>query len=552
MYSTIAELPTEVKNSFDDDDCETWLKIYNEQDPKTDEQIKQAKEIAWNACKTLPSSFSFDIIASVEDVDSDGELITVKSLSDQMDKYIEQGGTVMSEHGDYRTGHIWGWDEYTDPDTGYPGVIVHGNVFGGRSENSEYAQARQDFLDGKNNLSIAGDASVEGYECDGARCFTRRNITQLMEISLVSNPANPYAKLQWFNDKAVVKSKDDINLKVSNVGIHKSYNECDLERMRKILKGQDCKVTKNGLVVVIPKDVKKPARFVNLIKSKIKTFGQVISVSTDSVTIDTNKRILEREFKKSYADGECNDEGILTDKVGRGRFYELYNRGLIKNTDKGFGFDGTILSQEIREGKARRVRKARFTFKLDFSSATMGTPAQTSEGYDVPVSNYSILCKNEVIATNQTGTLSISLTDLSDSDFVDELYEKEYKARIDDAWDAWEKEHENDPDYGTNEEIFSQEMHRVNLELDEMYDSDRIQYSLQSVLSYPNVSFKGSNDEWGAELDDEYADELKHNIQVAIKIGDSIYTTKVKTEYSAFIPSDEAENEMVSFMETEE
>jgi signal peptidase I len=342
MYSNISELPTEVKNALDEDDCKIFLEKFNEKNPQTEEEYRDAMRYAWECCKNLPSSFSFDIIASVEDVDSDGELITIKSLSDQMDKFIEQGGVVQSEHGDYRTAHIWGWDEYTDPDTGYPGVLVHGNVFGGRGENSEYAKARQDFLNGKNNLSIAGDASIEGYECDKGRCFVRRNLTQLMEISLVDSPANPYAKMLWYNDKAIVKG--NTNLKVKNVGIHKSYNECDLEMLRKKLSDFDTKITSKGLIVKDKVSVGISAESVEIVKSKIKTLGQLVEVSSDSVVIDTNKRILEREFKKSFDNKECDTDGILTKNVGKGRFTELFNRSLIRpNKDGIWAFDGSIL-----------------------------------------------------------------------------------------------------------------------------------------------------------------------------------------------------------------
>lgn len=343
MYGSISELPSEVRNSLDETDSKVWMDAYNSQKPKTQEEIELAKKYAWEQCKELPSSFSFDIIASVEDVDSDGELISIDSLKEQMDKYIEQGGTVQSEHGNYHVGTIWDWESYNDPETGYPGVIVHGNVFGGRAENTEYAQARQDFIDGKNNLSIAGDASVEGYECDGARCYVRRNLTQLMEISLVSNPANPYAELQWYNDKAVVKG--DNNFKVRSVGLHKSYNECDLQKIVRLLKGYDCKVTSKGVVVDSSKYIGNPTAYVNLIKSKIETLGQVVETSADSVTIDTNKRILEREFKKSYANGECDTRGVLYE-MDRGRFAELFKRQLIaKNHDGLWAFDGSILRE---------------------------------------------------------------------------------------------------------------------------------------------------------------------------------------------------------------
>lgn len=337
MYGNINELPSEVRNSLDEEDCQVFLEKFNEKNPQTKEEYRDAMSYAWNACRQLPSSFSFDIIASVEDVDSDGELISIDSLKNQMDKFIEQGGTVQSEHGNYHVATIWDWEDYTDPDTGYPGVIVHGNVFGGRGENAEYTQARQDFIEGKNNLSIAGDASVEGYECDGARCFVRRNLSTLMEISLVSNPANPYATLQWYNDKAVVKSGQ--SMKVQNVGIHKSYNECDLEAIRKALRGYDCEVSRGG-VHVHTNDLGNVTRL-------IKGIGQVTAITgVNSIWVDSNKRILEREFRKSYSSGECNNMGVLQPTVDKGRFTELFSRNIIrKNSDGSWAFNGDILRQ---------------------------------------------------------------------------------------------------------------------------------------------------------------------------------------------------------------
>jgi len=334
MFSSIDELPTEVKNSLDEDDARTYLETYNSYDPKTKEEIAEAKKKAWESCKTLPSSFSFDIVASVEDVDSDGELITIDSLKNQMDKFIEQGGVVQSEHGDYRTAVIWDYDDYVDPETGYPGILVHGNVFGGRGENSEYLKARQDFVNGRNSLSIAGDASVEGYECDGERCFVRRNIMQLMEISLVENPANPYAKLIWYNDKAIVKSKDSTNLKVKTVGIHKSYNECDLELLRKNLKGFRTKLTSQGIEV--------DSHDIGEVQKRIKGVGIITNLGP-CIVVDSKKRVLEDEFKKSFKRGECDENGILTDKVVKGRFVELFNREMIVEKNGRWGFDGSIL-----------------------------------------------------------------------------------------------------------------------------------------------------------------------------------------------------------------
>lgn len=235
-YENVNELPTQVLNSLDDADAQVWMDTYNAQNPKDEDSIRDAKETAWNACKTLPSSFAFEIVATVEDVDSDGELITLDTVKDKMDLFIQKGGVVQSDHGNYNVATIWGYDDYIDPESGYPGILVKGNVFGGRGDNEEYRMAREDFKNGKNSMSIAGDASIEGYECDGQRCFTRRNLQTLMEISLCEVPANEHCKLLWYNDQAIVKSKGEIRMKVQKAKIHKSYDECGLQEINKSLR----------------------------------------------------------------------------------------------------------------------------------------------------------------------------------------------------------------------------------------------------------------------------------------------------------------------------
>lgn len=235
-YENINELPTQVLNSLDDADAQVWMDTYNAQDPKDEQSIKQAKESAWKACRTLPSSFAFDIVATVEDVDSDGELITLDTVKDKMDLFIQKGGVVQSDHGNYNVATIWGYEDYIDPESGYPGIVVKGNVFGGRGDNEEYRMAREDFKNGKNSMSIAGDASIEGYECDGQRCFTRRNLQTLMEISLCEVPANEHCKLLWYNDQAIVKSKGEIRMKVQKTKVHKSYDECGFQEVNKLFR----------------------------------------------------------------------------------------------------------------------------------------------------------------------------------------------------------------------------------------------------------------------------------------------------------------------------
>lgn len=248
-YSRIEELPSEVRNSLDDDDMKVWMDTYNGLSESGAEPREAYKE-TWHRCMRLPSSFAFKTYASVEAVDSDGEVIGIKSLKDNMDTYIEEGGKVQQVHSNYQVGTVWDYEEGIHPETNTPCIIVYGNVFGGDGSNAEYTKAREDFLNGQNAMSIGGDASFEGQECTASQCFTKRNITELMEISLCTTPANPYAQLIWYNDKAVAKSKDGIMLKVLGTDVHRSYDSCSYETVARSLRSCgvecDCRITHEG------------------------------------------------------------------------------------------------------------------------------------------------------------------------------------------------------------------------------------------------------------------------------------------------------------------
>ena len=60
-YDNIAELPTQVRLSLDDDDQQKWMSAYNEA-LKDGSDVADAREQAWFACKDLPSSFSYEIV----------------------------------------------------------------------------------------------------------------------------------------------------------------------------------------------------------------------------------------------------------------------------------------------------------------------------------------------------------------------------------------------------------------------------------------------------------------------------------------------------------
>ena len=80
MYSSILELPTQVTNSLSPRDAEIWMDSYNkhwQDSPFKDEMgMLACRKAAWHDCAKLPSSFSYRITASVEDIDIDREIIS--------------------------------------------------------------------------------------------------------------------------------------------------------------------------------------------------------------------------------------------------------------------------------------------------------------------------------------------------------------------------------------------------------------------------------------------------------------------------------------------
>lgn len=342
-YTDIAELPSEVRNSYDADDMQVWMECYNELAGTM--SVQDAYRQAFRQCMTLPSSFSFKIIASVEDVDSDGELITIDTLNENMDSFINEGGKVQQAHSNYQIATIWDYEDYTDPDTGKPGIVVYGNVFGGDGSNLEYTRARQDFLDGQNSLSIGADASVEGYECTDDQCYVRRNILELMEISLCKTPANPYAKLVWYNDNAIIKSAEDTTLKVASVDVHKSYDECSYEKVGKMLAKAGIKgysVHKDGCHVpssdAYDANIRKVMDSLHLRYDYDTVSKEFIVRSVE----DEMERVFKRGLKEGWLTNEDGDYRVQ-DSIPMTYFVDCVRKGYVRNKDDAWYLNGSIL-----------------------------------------------------------------------------------------------------------------------------------------------------------------------------------------------------------------
>lgn len=327
MYSSIYELPTQVTASLDERDAEAWMKAYNDacKDGATPLDVQACRRIAWEAVKNNPSSFSFCIKASIEDIDKDGEIIDVNSIKEHMDSFIAYGGNVQTEHGNYNVATIWGWDPYTED--GMDGLVVWGNVFGG---DKVYDEARRNFVEGRNSLSVAGEATMGKYQCDEKGCYIRRTVKQLMEISLCDVPANKHATMLWYNDNAKLTKSASMGpmLSVNEYTLHKDYTECNIQRLKKTLLDlgyEDVHGRQDGVILKMsPKQYEWQ-------KPSFEAKGLLTIPTEDGILVNTRPELIKYTFKSCLKNGYIDECGVLKKSVPEDIFRDLYAKGMLES-----------------------------------------------------------------------------------------------------------------------------------------------------------------------------------------------------------------------------
>lgn len=335
MIGSIAELPPQVRNSLDEHDQEVFLKAYNEMDPKNEEEVAKARRMAWRVCKELPSSFSFRITASVEVVDNDRDLMDIDSVMRNMNSFISAGGNIQQSHNNYSVGTIWDWEPVTK--AGKRGVAVWGNLYGG---DKVYDATRVAFVNGFNSMSIGGVAGNNRYTCDERGCYVKREVQQLMEISLCPNPTNRFCTLEWYNTGAKLTKSDGgvpdgtVRFGVDEYEIHRDFTACPLMAIKKALRdiGVESHATKDGVRVRM--DTETFAKAAPIIHGQ----GLVVYYDGPSgeAVVNTPGYILEHEFKKGYDKGYIRADGYLTADLCKADFVRLYRNGLIERNGDGF------------------------------------------------------------------------------------------------------------------------------------------------------------------------------------------------------------------------
>lgn len=330
MYNSIYELPSQVLASLDEKDATIWMKRYNELNPQTEKEVKNAKKEAWKACKNLPSSFSFKIKASVDAIDKDREIIDLDSIKKHMDSYMDYGGNIQYEHGGYHVGCCWDWEPFTKD--GMKGIYVWGNLFGG---DQVYDDMREHFVKGRNSLSVAGEADKGRYQCDERGCYIRRDVKQLLEISLCTVPANKYCRMEWYNDKAnFTKSSSvasDLRFQVDEYEIHKTYNECPHLALKKSLMdaGYDAHAREDGVFIrMSDSDVERQ-------RPLFKSAGYCVEWIDEGILVTSRSEAIRKSFTHLFENGQILPDGSIGD-VEPAFFHSMLIKGLLVREDGGY------------------------------------------------------------------------------------------------------------------------------------------------------------------------------------------------------------------------
>jgi hypothetical protein len=266
-------------------------------------------------------------------VDKDREVIDVDSIKRTLDPFILHGGNVINEHGNYVVGCIWGWDPITEE--GRPGVQVWGNLFGG---DQVYDMARKAFIRGRNNLSVAGEATAGKFQCDELGCYTRRNVSQLLEISLCDVPANPKATMVWYNQDAKLTKSSSVaksaimNLNVNSYTLHKDYTACPTQAVKKSLLDDgysNVHAREDGVHLCLPAEDVDHEYYMLFMK------GYDVSKCPEGLLVNSKESRARKTFEGAFKKGYIDKTGLVKRSIPREAFMMLWDTGFLSKSEGG-------------------------------------------------------------------------------------------------------------------------------------------------------------------------------------------------------------------------
>ena len=347
-YTTIKELPSEVRSSFDERDQEKWMEAYNKASEEKDPE--QAKVDAWMSMVDAPSSLAVETWGSVEVRDADGELVPVKTIEEYADKFIENGGLMHDSHSNVPVGTVWNYDVRKHPETGQDGIVFYFNVY---RDGEVFERARDDILSGrKNAVSIGAEAPRGGYKCDDRGCYVERDVTDLYELSICEVPANPEA--YFINvGKDIAKAKtpmkgEVIRFGISDITVHQDYTTCPLQKCKHDLLEKGFKnIHISGDGKIIAKSKKNEFKLFKAISEMDYPFRYDLKKQQFEIIPDYG---VENAVEEALGNGWACDDNvghiILTKEIPKEVFIDWYERGFIVKIGDFYCLKGDDLAKD--------------------------------------------------------------------------------------------------------------------------------------------------------------------------------------------------------------
>lgn len=233
-YTSLEEIPFNIRRCYDTEDLTVWMTKYNEFYTKIkDGQIEvpdycqndamYARELAFDACKYLPSSRFVEASSTVEVLDRQNEVADIESYYDGSKEFIDFGGIGIQQHSSKVISTIWKAYKGVDEATGQPAIFTCENYFRGKKM---YDDAWYAVLNGglsEKSIGSRIDPAKTKTECDESGCHNRVYADQWFELSSVFRGANPRTYI--IDKHEALKSFGNVHI----VAINDRYKMCPIK-----------------------------------------------------------------------------------------------------------------------------------------------------------------------------------------------------------------------------------------------------------------------------------------------------------------------------------
>jgi len=196
-YSTVGELPQQVRGALDNIAQLKWLDVFNValQEQPGDEMYAWKK--AWKNASMDENARAISGILSREVVDDQHELVNAESLVREFNETIWKYGVSINDIHSNRPCGVWHDAELETGSDGIRQARVHGIVFKGKPYYDEFWNNIQ--MHKQLSLSVGLMKIDPKVECEGTTCWKKIDKLQVFEASAVPRGACPGAVMDQVN-----------------------------------------------------------------------------------------------------------------------------------------------------------------------------------------------------------------------------------------------------------------------------------------------------------------------------------------------------------------